>query len=92
MQFRFLVWDEQTDKVHLVGYPLVLTRREKQIIIALLREDYIKSEVIAARSLLPLSANSVPTHIHSINKKAYLVSGRKLIKCDHGYYHIVIGM
>ena len=92
MQNRFFVWDEATNEFRLLGYVLSLTPREQQIARILLEFDYIKAEEMLEQSQLPLTLKGIPVHIHAINKKAAVISGRKLILCDRGYYHMILAM
>ena len=92
MQYRFLVWDEPQNEVRLLGYTLPLSPAERQIIEILFHREFVSLEDFHRLSKPHLPQSSIPTHIYSINKKAFSISGRKLIVFEKDYYRFVAAM
>ena len=92
MQYRFLVWDKEENKIYLLGYELRLSPSERQILKILLDQESATFEEIQRFSNPSIPRNSISVHVYSINQKAIAISGRKLIVFDRGYYHIIASM
>ena len=86
IQKKFLVLYDEDQTAQLLGYPLPLSPLEFDILFRIAASTLIEPEALVERlhHAIPLSTLSV--HIHNINKKAFDISGRKLIAhvCD-GY-------
>ena len=99
----FLVWkmenfrlpyieiDEENSEVIYLGYPLPLTNSEYEVF----RIIFYSSECVSKEDIVEklyhnteMSVESVPVHIHNINKKSTLSGGRKIIgiKKKSGYF------
>lgn len=86
MQIRFLEIDEE--QAYLLGFPLKLTPTEHRFLLFIAQNSFA-----SANDLIPLlrtnaSRGNISVHICEINKKAYAISGRKLVMFESGYYHI----
>ena len=92
MQNRFFVWEEDTDEIFLLGYPLSLTPLERQIVRVVLELDYATRDDIVRESRLPMARGGISVHVHAINQKAFAISGRKLIASAAGGYAIYLQM
>ena len=86
MQIRFLTIKETG--VFLLGFPLKLTPTEKRFLIKIAEDEAISADGLLA--LLPhhVSRGNITVHINSINKKAYAISGRKLVVYQNRHYKI----
>ena len=92
MQYRFLVWDEKQNEVRLLGYTLRLSPAERQIIEILFHREFVTAEEFHQFSKPTISKASICTHIHAINKKAFAISGRKLIVFETDHYRFTAAM
>ena len=86
INFNYLIIND--NEVYLIGYKLKLSPTERIILCAIAENKNATIE-----ELLPLLSNGVSrgniaVHINSINKKAYNISGRKLILFEDGKYVI----
>lgn len=77
----------QPPKAVLIGYDLMLTASELRILAFLKchQGEYIPSETIAKICFLAGSSASISSMICKINRKAKIISNRKLIKCKKGW-------
>ena len=86
LQKKFLVLYDEDQTAQLLGYPLPLSPLEFDILFRIAATTLIEPESLIERlhHAIPLSMLSL--HIHNINKKAFAISGRKLVAhvCD-GY-------
>ena len=92
MQYRFLVLNESTDEVRLLGYTLHLSPSEHQIIKVLFHREFATLNELHQFSKPTLPKSSIPVHISSINKKAIAISGRKLIQFETDHYCFISAM
>lgn len=92
MQYRFLVWDEKQNEVRLLGYTLRLSPAERQIIEILFHREFVTAEDFHRFSKPTIPKSSIPAHIYAINKKAFAISGRKLIVFEKDHYRFVSAM
>ncbi len=71
---------EQTGRILLLGCPLNLTPREREILTSIIsRHPAVVSVSEICGEIPGLAAGSVPVHINSINKKSALIGGRRLV-------------
>lgn len=77
-----ILWlsENESGIILLLGCPLDLTQREAGILRSIIRH-YPKAASLEdiCDENTPLGAGSVPVHVNSINKKAALIGGRRLI-------------
>lgn len=92
MHYRFLVWDEARNEIRLLGYTLHLSPSERQIIEILFLREFVTVDEFHRFSKPTLPKSSIPVHICSINKKAFAISGRKLIGFEKDYYRFIAAM
>ena len=88
MKINFNYLNIKDNEVYLIGYKLKLSPTERIILCAIAENKNATIE-----ELLPLLSNGVSrgniaVHINSINKKAYNISGRKLILFEDRKYVI----
>ena len=80
---------EENDVIFL-GYKLVLTKTEYGILKELIESagTPLSTEEISSKINIELSKENIRFHISSINKKAKIISNRKLIKnfAKNGYF------
>lgn len=82
-----LIYNGDKDIFVYLGYALKLTPTERKVLTAICENGRIDVEgIIAACGLHARGRGNVSVHVHSINKKAYDVGGRKLIVFDDGVY------
>ena len=86
MIIRFLEIDE--NEAYLLGYELKLSPTERKILFTIAKSESITADALL--ELLPtnLSRGNITVHICSINKKARLLSGRKLVLYEKGSYKL----
>lgn len=89
-RYKYLSINEESSEVYYLGYRLVLTKSEINILCAIIKcESGIESkdfcDIAAARHG---SEKTMKTHICNINKKALEIGGRKLIVNDNGRYRL----
>lgn len=94
---RFLFWDSNTNQFHLLGYHLSLSPKEREILLALMEAradgtDILSIETLSQRKQINASARSISVHVCSINKKAFDISGRKLIQFSDGGYTLAVAI
>ena len=88
IQERFLIYDSDRHLFFLLGYPLKLSPTEEAMMKVLLQDGWCyPHELIGVYQQKP-TADSLPVHIHSINRKAEAISGRKLIRFHLNSYYI----
>ena len=85
--------DEEVGEVIYLGYPLPLTNSEYEVFrIIFCSTDCISKEDIREKlhHNAEMSAESIPVHIHNINRKATAAGGGKIIgvKKRSGYFII----
>lgn len=85
---RFLRGDDETGQIHLLGFPLTLSARERTILFSLLRKHPLSSAELRRIASPSMTKNGLSVHVHNINKKAQAISGRKLILSADGVYDL----
>lgn len=86
MQERFLIIED--NEVRLVGFPLYLTPTEKKLLTLITERGEASTELLCSLLNEGVSRQNVAVHISSINRKAQLVSGRKLVCFENNLYGI----
>ena len=86
INFNYLIIND--NEVYLIGYKLKLSPTERMLLCTI-----TENKSASIEELLPLlsdgvSRGNIAVHINSINKKAYNISGRKLILFEDGKYVI----
>ena len=81
MRNCLLAATESDTRFLLLGYPFSLSRTESELLHTL-----IASNAISTEAMSPRAANTLAAKICSINKKAYRISGRRLILFSDGAY------
>ena len=86
INFNYLIIND--NEVYLIGYKLKLSPTERMLLCTI-----TENQSASIEELLPLlsdgvSRGNIAVHINSINKKAYNISGRKLILFEDGKYVI----
>lgn len=77
--WRLQIGNNRKDVLYL-GYRLKLTECEYKIITAIAANESLTAEELAlVIGLIPSQKSNVAVHVCSINKKASLIGGRKLI-------------
>ena len=92
LQRKFLVLYEEDRTAQLLGYPLALSPLEFDLLYAITESTLIDAHELVERLHHALSVTTVPVHVHAINKKAFAISGRKLIASAAGGYAIYLQM
>lgn len=92
LQNRFLVLHKEERSAYLLGYPLSLSPLEFDLLYTIADEPLIDAPALVERLHHALAITTVPVHIHAINKKAYEISGRKLIAHAEDGYAIYLQM
>ena len=89
-RYKYLSADEESSEVYYLGYRLVLTKSEFNILRALLlcESGIEKKEFCDIAAARHGSERTMKTHICNINKKAAGIGGRKLILYDGGRYRL----
>ena len=82
-QYRFLLLDTDRNLTLLLGYRLALSPAETALVKALLTEGSA-----GVRTLAGIPSRSLPVHVCSINRKAEMIGGRRLIAYRNGAYHL----
>ena len=86
--YKQIIIDE--DKVIFLGYQLILTKTEYSILKALIdsADTPLLPDEICAKIGIELSNKNISFHISNINKKAKIISNRKLVKkfAKNGYF------
>ena len=88
IQEQFLRYDPQRHQFFLLGYPLKLSPTEEAMMAVLLQDGWCRPEELVGVYQQKPTTSGVPVHIHSINRKAEAISGRKLIRFSHDSYYI----
>lgn len=90
IRYKYLYIAENQNEVIFLGYKLEVTKTEYKILKELAKSPNIplSAEQIAIKTELDLSKENVAYHIHSINKKAKIISNRCFIKniAKNGYF------
>ena len=92
LQRNFLILWEEDHTAQLLGYPLVLSPLEFDLLYTIASSTLIDAPTLVERLHHALAVTTVPVHIHEINKKAYEISGRKLVAHAAGGYAIYLQM
>ena len=92
LQRKFLVLYEEDHTAQLLGYPLALSPLEFDLLYAITEATFIDAQELVERLNRALSVTTVPVHVHAINKKAFAISGRKLVASVAGGYAIYLQM
>ena len=82
--YRFLSLDTDSHSALLLGYPLHLSPTEFAVLSLIIKSAPISAKEIS--ELLKISRKSVPVHVHTINKKAYEISARRLVDSSYSAY------
>ena len=82
---HFLIIDDT--KVFLLGYPLALSPKERQILTAICTLPCPSPDLVA-KEAGGISRSCLSVHICSINKKARAISGRHLVEAPDGLYRL----
>ena len=88
LQKNFLVLYDEDKTAQLCGYPLALSPLEFDLLYAIAEATLIDAHALVERLHRALAVTTVPVHVHTINKKALDISGRKLIASVAGGYAI----
>lgn len=83
MQRGFLSINDE--KVVLLGFPLKLSPTEQKLLTAICEKDMTIEELSALLSE-GVSRQNVAVHINSVNRKAELISGRRLVIFSGEHY------
>lgn len=87
-RYRLLVGDNKNE-VYLLGYKLSVTPCEYKLLCALLSDERVRIEMLAEiLGFTPGKKGNVSVHICSLNRKADVIGGRKLILCDNSEYYL----
>ena len=87
LKIKYLSIGENKNEVYYLGYNLKLSPCEYRLIASIAERERISIDNLAAD--LGLSCDqkgNVPVHICSINRKAEIIGGRKLILCENSEY------
>ena len=89
-RYKYLSIDKESFEVYYLGYRLVLTKSEFNILRALLlcESGIEKKEFCDIAAARHGSERALKTHVCNINKKAICIGGRKLIVNDNGRYRL----
>ena len=88
LQKNFLVLYDEDKTAQLCGYPLSLSALEFDLLYAIAASTLIDAHELVGQLHHALAVTTVPVHVHTINKKAFEISGRKLIASAAGGYAI----
>ena len=86
IQIRFLVIED--DSVYLLGLELKLTKTEYKLLYAIATEEKSAPEELLTLLKENAKLENVYSHINSINNKAKMISGRKLVIFGQHKYSI----
>ena len=92
LQKNFLVLYDEDKTAQLCGYPLKLSALEFDLLYAIAEATLISADELVARLHRATALTTVPVHVHTINKKALDISGRKLIASTQDGYAIYLHM
>ena len=92
LQKNFLVLYDEDKTAQLLGYPLSLSPLEFDLLYAIADATLIDAPALVERLKGALALTTVPVHVHAINKKAFAISGRKLVAYTAGGYAIYLQM
>ena len=82
-----LIYNCDKDIFVYIGYELKLTPTEHKVLAAIYKSKRIGvEEIISECGLHARGRGNVSVHVHSINKKAYDIGGRKLVVFEGGMY------
>lgn len=86
MQIKFLQIDDK--ECFFFGYPLKLTPTEHRLLLEISKNGDSSPDSLISLLSSDVSRGNIAVHISSINKKAYYISGRKLIIFEKAHYKI----
>jgi len=86
MHIRFLEIDGE--KSFLLGFPLKLTPTERRILLSIAENDSVSADELIPLLKTNVSRTNISVHICEINRKAYSISGRKLVLFEAGSYKL----
>ena len=86
MKVRFLEIDEK--ETFLLGYPLKLTPTERRFLLFIAQNEFASADDLIPLLRTDASRGNIAVHICEINKKAHLISGRKLVLFEAGQYKL----
>ena len=88
IKVKYLVVGENKDDVYFLGYKLKLSPSEYKLILAIAERGCAHIELLAAALELDIEKRgNVAVHICSVNRKAEIIGGRKLILCKNSEYY-----
>ena len=76
------------DEAYLIGYKLKLSPTERAILFEIANKKSASIDELLPLLSSGVSRGNIAVHINSINKKAYAVSGRKLVLFENDRYII----
>ena len=76
------------DEAYLIGYKLKLSPTERAILFEIANKKSASIDELLPLLSSVVSRGNIAVHINSINKKAYAVSGRKLVLFENDRYII----
>ena len=85
-EYFFLSINEKSREVYLLGYKMELTPTEYKILDLIFENKHIAPEEMLPFLPARCTRRSIPVHISSINKKAFAISGRQLIRNSGAKY------
>lgn len=86
MRIRFLIIED--DRIVLLGYPLRLSPSERKLLVYIAENGGADIDSLSSLLGSGVKRGNVAVHINSINKKAFDISGRKLILFEDSQYNI----
>ena len=88
MKIRYLTIGEDKNNVYYLGYNLKLSPCEYRILALIGEYGRVPVDDLAAKLGLPCEKKgNVSVHICSINRKAKIIGGRKLVLCENSEYY-----
>ena len=84
-----LIYNNDKNTFIYLGYHLKLTPTESKVLAAICKSERLGVEdIITECGLHTRGRGNVSVHVHSINKKACDIGGRKLVLFDDGAYRL----
>lgn len=87
LKIKYLNIGEDKNEVYYLGYNLKLSPCEYKMIVSIAEHERVSiDQLVADLGLSCDQKGNVPVHICSINRKAEIIGGRKLILCESSEY------
>ena len=88
MKIKYLTIGEDKNDVYLLGYKLKLSPSEYKLLSLIGEHGRVSIERLTEELALPQGKKgNVPVHICSINRKAEIIGGRRLVLCENSEYY-----